>query len=308
MDRFDEIERLGALRDKGLLTEAEFQEQKARLLDPEAAPADPAPADRPAASPTILTIGLAILAFVALVAVVGFALSHRGSPGPSPAAPANSAAKSSAVAEAAKPLFDVNGVMPKAELAAAWKAMPGADRGEASPDYLLESGGQYALVYSASEGDSHADGMEFSVAAMSKDATGYHLIKAYPGVTVSGSFGSADARPIGFGDGARYLRVMGGFTGQGCTVSQSTIVRVAPGKPKEVLSITTLNDNTGEGAPEKPTSVEGKLYPGPRRLTVKYTGTVVAAGVTSTIDRTVVYALKDGAFVLNGPGYDLPGC
>lgn len=324
MDKFDEIERLGALRDKGLLTDEEFQDQKAKLLNPEpdAAPqqaATPEPvqpskpirteaAERPRGhgGPSMLTVGLGVLAVVAVVAAVGFGLTHRQSPSSQSGATAIPGAP--VINAPVTPPYDVNGVMPKQDLTAAWNALPAAVRGDASPDYLFETGGQYALVYSASQGDCHACGMTFSVAAITNDETGYHLLKAYPAVTASGSFGSAEDKPIGFGNGSRYLRVMGGWMGQGCSVGSSTIVRIAPGKPKEVLSITTATDNTGEDQPDKPTAIEAKLYPGPRSLTAKYSGTIEEGGVTNKIDRTVTYALKNGQFVLTSPGYDLPGC
>lgn len=316
MDRFEEIERLGALRDKGLLTEAEFQEQKARALGSgppkaeEAGAVDAPPPETgspapPASGPPLLTIGLGALALVAIVALVAVGLGRRAPPAASQA-PAVSPAPSAAAP--AQPPYDVNGVMPKAELTAAWNVLPGSARAEGAPDYLYESGGQYALVYSASEGDSHAAGESFSVAALSKDDAGYHLIKLYPEVTKSGSFGSAEAKPIGFGDGSRYLRVMGGFTGQGCTVANSTILRVAPGKPVEALDLVTAVDNTSSSFKDKSIAIEGKLYPGPRSLTVRYAGVTGDGPAAQKVDRTLNYAIKDGRFVLTTPGFDPGGC
>jgi len=105
-DLTDELTKLASLRERGVLTEAEFEAQKARLLGtarpvppPPSAPNLPSPRSNPAAGflatakgKIVAALGAALAAIVAVVAMSGGSSHSDNYPAPAPA-PASQAAE-----------------------------------------------------------------------------------------------------------------------------------------------------------------------------------------------------------------------
>lgn len=147
----------------------------------------------------------------------------------------------------------------------------------------------------------HADGGLVAAYYLRRDATGFALAQAYPEMVSTGSFGDFAQWEVSTAFGANpVVRVEGGGTWQGCTMSVASLVELTPKGPQLLADVPLYYDNGGavERGAQRFTGTIGPIEPG-RGFTVRYRGTRTFA------ER---YVRDGGTYRLRGGSSRVPGC
>ena len=146
-----------------------------------------------------------------------------------------------------------------------------------------------------------ADGGLVAAYYLRRDATGFSLVRAYPEMVSTGSFGDFAQWDVSTAFGTNpVVRVEGGGTWQGCTMSVASLVELTPKGPQLLADVPLYYDNGGavERGAQRFTGTIGPIEPG-QGFTVRYRGTRTFA------ERYV----RDGStYRLQGGSSRVPGC
>lgn len=292
-DRIEHIERLQRLRESGAIDDAEFAQEKARLLGERR-------------GYRLLSAFGVLFAIVVLVAVALFA--WRMVPEPSDA-PTPVASASPSAAAGTMPV-GIAALLPNERLDAAVKAVwPDGARAESEDGehyvfarhLLVDAPFGPVLVSEGKVPDAaHVSAGRLDVAYLAPEGAGYRVVRRFPGVVKVGSFGQMSEWSIG--DKLSDLPVIdaeGGFTGQGYTCNYDVLTELQPGGPVELASIQTSFDNSG-AVENGGQSIEGRITD-----VDKGAGFAVAYGGSKSF--TERYVRQGDKFVRQG-ATALPSC
>ena len=246
----DELERYASLYERGLISQAEFEEQKARLLaaaegaettadepPPEPSQAFTAAPSSPRRRNSTLIVSAAALAAVIVVGGMAVWLTNRRPDTPAAAAQATPASAQPASGSSA----------PTLDLAEASKIAFGAEqpvldvttdgarlRVAYSADKLVKlANDAVALVSSGTVEDAgHVTSGYLAIHYLKWDGTAWVRAGAWPQFLEGGSFGSPGEVTTGRGlFVGPTVQLEGGWSGQGCSVSYIDLVELTPERP-----------------------------------------------------------------------------
>jgi hypothetical protein len=130
----------------------------------------------------------------------------------------------------------------------------------------------------------HASSGKLAAIYMKRTPRGFAVRKRFVPATESGSFGTIEDWKVNRAYGKLpVVEVSGGGTWQGYTCSVTTLLELAPDKPRELVTVALYYDDSGTIAQGgKPTTIVGRIghivpgksfdvvYTGPRHFTERY--------------------------------------
>jgi hypothetical protein len=130
----------------------------------------------------------------------------------------------------------------------------------------------------------HASSGKLAAVYLKRTPRGFRVLKRFVPATESGSFGTIEDWKVSRAYGKLpVVEVSGGGTWQGYTCSVTTLLELAPGTPRELVTVALYYDDSGTIAQGgKPTTIVGRIghivpgrsfdvvYTGPKHFTERY--------------------------------------
>ncbi len=309
-ERYDALERLQRLREAGVLTDAEFEAEKRRLL------ADPAPAEEEAAPAEAERSRLPMYIAVALVAVAiavaaGIWLGREvrgtgGNEGGNGIAAVEAPVEENLIA--APPPPDVHTLPQEEQAARAFEAAFG-QRGSATvtidgdqvrfePQRLLWMPPGAVLISEGEAPDApHASGGHIAIHYLRPAGDRFEVTRRFVPAVTTGSSGKLGEWSVSSRFGERpVITAAGGGTFQGYSCTVLTLTEVGPSGPVELAEIPlSYSDAGAQEDPEEATEIEGKIA----NVVKGRSFEVVYSGAEEFTER---YVRSGGRYVLEGGG------
>ncbi|WP_198351262.1 SHOCT domain-containing protein [Flavisphingomonas formosensis] len=273
-DHISKLERLARLREAGVLSDADFESEKAKILAEPAHPASPR-RDRRWLYGSIAA-GFAIVALVAIVMLLNPPRANI-QPGVTvrPKTPTDGNGSDIqdlpdvALATPANPVDDLSAAFSAAQLPTIDGPL---EEGFAfAPDKLLPIGEHYALISVGRGPQTHAGGGALAISYLNRTPDGFQQA-ARPLIVETGSFGTIGGWTLRRDLGAQPIIVLsGGGTWQGCTMSAVNLIELRAERPARLDAqiVTEISDRSDYGDGQ---TLTGSLSRSPDGIRATYTG------------------------------------
>lgn len=300
-DKLNQIDRLFALKEKGVLSDSEFQMEKDKILGRDASSnvspevsSQPHPepeqldSDRDDGASTIewedepsRNASKFVVSAVAIVLFVGSAywayntfISSPDNTTTNATAEKPSATERalSTSAAAQPPAVDVDVSETELLKRAFGATVAKQGKGFKPVRLMLVESDRYAVIATAEGGEAHADAGKLAVQYAKRDGNNFSAFGPLREIE-TGSFGQKPEWSIRSDLGPNpMVVVIGGGTWQGCSSLVASLIELTPTSPNLLLSLPVSYENEdGDG---NTSSYSGEIELGPEGLQVRYTGTV----------------------------------